>query len=169
MQASDVNSCSSGLLFSPLHPPHRPPLLPPFPLFFSFFFKVCGFHFRRAHEPNLLIFTQNRSGSHSHTCTRTLKTDTHSFTSSKWWKCVWDDGFGGKVGGLGSVLVWSHWGWQAHIWMHGYSDDTHTAGSYQCLLSPVWLYLNFNSTLSVHTYSPPPPARLRKNFIRAWC
>lgn len=94
-------------------------------LFFFFSFKVCGFHFRRAHEPNLLIFTQNRSGSHSHTRTGTLKTDTHSLTSSKWWKCVWDDGFGGKVGGLGSVLVWSHWGWQTHTWMHGYSDDTH--------------------------------------------
>lgn len=33
----------------------------------SVFFKLCGFYFRRAHEPNLLIFTRNRSGSPSHT------------------------------------------------------------------------------------------------------
>lgn len=173
--------CFMQLLFNtPLY--SSPPFLF---LFLSFFFKVCGFHFRRAHDPNRLIFTQNRSGTpslsltHTHICihiyTQThtpshiLRTDTLLHLIKVVEVCVgrwiWWKGWGSRkcfsVCGSGVVVH------TLPFWIHRHHSHTPSwelsVFTLSCLTV---LKLPPLPTLPVHTYNHP--ARSRETFIWAW-
>lgn len=126
------------------------------------FFKLCGFLFRRTHEPNLLIFTWNRSGfppytdTHSHTLLHLIKVVEVCVGRWIWWKS-W---------GARKCFTMCVLGGRAHMAdTHTYSWDLSVFTLFS--LTVLKLYLLSLSVSLSPSHRNSHPVRTTEAFIRA--